>query len=119
MVVNSEQRFGLSQATAALACGRSATLTCFATNRAASCGSRRVPYDPDCTHETVLFQRLLAEALRLEAGPSFSPPSRPRMSPAAGKPVVGLGGLQSASRAFSEEEWTRFIRAGLGEKPFG
>jgi hypothetical protein len=118
VVVNSEQRFGLSQATAALACGRAAALTCFATNRAARRGSQLAPYDPDCTHETVLFQRLLAEALGLEVGPFLSPPSRSRMARADERPVVGLGGLQSKSRAFSEQEWTRFIRARLGERPF-
>src|SRR5689334_8574765 len=45
MVINSEQFFGLSQATALLACGRTSALTCFSTNRAAACAQHRVLYD--------------------------------------------------------------------------
>jgi ADP-heptose:LPS heptosyltransferase len=117
-VINSEQRFGLSQATAVLACARGAQLTCFETNRAASWAGLRVPYDPDGTHESVLFQNLLATALRLPARTSSEPLSRPRRAPAAEKPVVGLSGLQSKSRTFSEEEWARFITARIGRQPF-
>jgi hypothetical protein len=118
VVINSEQRFGLSQATAALACGSGAMLTCFETNRAASWSDLRVPYDPDGTHEAVLFQNLLAAALHLPTRVSPEPPARPRMAPAVEKPIVGLGGLQSKSRAFSEEEWTRFILARIDRGSF-
>ena len=114
VVINSEQRFGLSQATAALACGSGAQLTCFETNRAASWADLRVPYDPDGTHEAVSFQNLLAAALHLPTRVSPEPPARPRTVPAVEKPVVGLGGLQSESRTFSEEEWGWFILRRIG-----
>jgi hypothetical protein len=39
-VINSQQFFGLSQATVLLACRRGAVLTCLLTNRAASWGNR-------------------------------------------------------------------------------
>jgi hypothetical protein len=117
VVINSEQRFGLSQATAALACGKGGRLTCFETNRAAGWAGLRVTYDPDGAHEAVMFQNLLAAALGLPAA-SWEPPVRPRMAPAVEKPMVGLGGLQSESRTFSEEEWARFIRARIGGKLF-
>ena len=118
VVVNSEQRFGLSQATAALARGNGARLTCFETNRAAWWADRRVAYDPDGTHEAVLFRNLLAAALELPTRAGSEPPARQRMAPAVEKPVVGLSGLQAESRAFSEEEWARFILARIGRGPF-
>lgn len=118
VVVNSEQRFGLSQATAALACAKGARLTCFETNRAARWADARVAYDPDRAHETVMFRDLLAAALGLPERVGSEPAARPRTAPAAEKPVVGLSGLQSESRTFSEEEWARFIEAGMGGGPF-
>jgi ADP-heptose:LPS heptosyltransferase len=118
LVINSEQRFGLSQASAALACGRGAKLVCFETNRAARWARVRVPYDPDSTHEAVSFQHLLAAALDLPQHTSCEPSVRARTAPAAGRAIVGLGGLQSESRAFSDDEWARFIVARLGGKPF-
>ena len=118
LVINSEQRFGLSQATAALACGRGARLTCFETNRAARWADVRVAYDPDRAHETVMFRNLLAAALGLPERAGCEPAARPRLAPAVEKPVAGLSGLQSESRTFSEEEWARFIEARLGGGPF-
>jgi hypothetical protein len=116
-IINSEQRFGLSQATALLACGRRATVTCFDTNRAAVWACRRVAYDADQSHETVEFQKLLGAALGI-SGAGERTPKRSRRSPAAELPVVGLGGLQSESRAFSEKEWERFIRHWIGDGEF-
>lgn len=118
VVVNSEQRFGLAQATAALACGKGARLTCFETNRAARGADVRVAYDPDKAHETVMFRNLLAAALGMPERAGSEPAARPRMAPAAEKPIVGLSGLQSESRTFSEEEWARFIVARIGGGPF-
>lgn len=118
VAINSEQRFGLSQATAALACGSGARLTCFATNRAAAWAGARVAYDPDGAHESVMFRNLLAAALDLPTAAGAEPPVRPRMAPATEKPVVGLSGLQSESRTFSEEEWARFIEARIGGESF-
>jgi ADP-heptose:LPS heptosyltransferase len=117
-VVNSEQFFGLSQATAALACANRRALICFDTNRAAAFATVRVNYDPDKTHEAVSFQELLAAALKMPAPCSPEPPLRQRASPAAEPPVIGLSGLQSESRALSEEQWERFIQANVGSNRF-
>jgi hypothetical protein len=118
VAINSEQRFGLSQASAALACGKGARLTCFETNRAARWADVRVAYDPDGAHETVMFQNLLAAALELPARVCSEPVVRRRMTPAVEKAIVGLSGLQSESRAFSEEQWARFTEAWMGRRPF-
>lgn len=118
IVINSEQFFGLSQATAKLACGRGSMLTCFDTNRAAQSAGRHVAYDPDRAHEAVMFQALLAAALGLKARVPAEPAPRPRTAPPLEKPIFGLGGLQSESRAFTEEDWTRFIRGHVGEDAF-
>jgi ADP-heptose:LPS heptosyltransferase len=116
-VINSEQHFGLSQAAALLACGRESTVVCFNSNRAARSARRRVVYDPDRSHECVEFQRLLVAALGVV--PNIpSEPERTRMWEAAEPPMVGLGGLQSESRAFTEDEWERFIRAWAGRASF-
>jgi hypothetical protein len=116
-VINSEQRFGLSQAAALLACGRGSTLTCFHTNRAACWASRCVPYDPGDTHETVAFQKLLAAALGISSA-NIRQPQRSRRSPVEGLPVAGISGRQAESRAFSEEEWERFIGSWIGAGKF-
>ena len=65
-----------------------------------------------------MFQRLLAAALELpRAVPSEAIPRR-RMAPATGKPVVGLSGLQSESRALSDDQWERLVRSCLDARPF-
>ncbi len=116
-VINSEQLFGLSQATALLACGRNSTLTCFDTNRAAAWADRQVPYDPDLTHETTAFEALLATGLNLARLPRGEA-ARPRASAATEKRIVGLAGLQSVTRAFSVGEWARFIHHWIGGEEF-
>jgi len=117
-VINSEQYFGLSQATALLARAGEGTVTCFATNRGAQWADRRVPYDPDRTHETVAFQGLLAAGLDLRDAQRAEVPQRQRKWAVSEKPVVGLGGLQSQSRAFAKEGWAEFITAQIGNAPF-
>jgi ADP-heptose:LPS heptosyltransferase len=115
-VINSEQFFGLSQATALLACGRGACLTCFDSNRAHTWADRSVTYDPDRAHESTEFRRLLGEALRGASRTDAA--ARERWAPATGKPIVGLGGMQTESRAFSENRWSEFIRAWAGNAEF-
>jgi hypothetical protein len=117
-VVNSEQYFGLSQATALLACGRGAALTCFSTNRAAAWARSVVAYDPDRVHEVTAFQELLAGALGTRGKQPDEHPRRLRAGSATGQPIVGLGGLQSETRAFSEAQWARFIQAWIGGGSF-
>src|SRR5262249_47306900 len=91
-VGNTEQRYGLSQATALLARGVGGHLFCFDTNKAARWADRVVSYDPLEAHETIEFGRLIAAALRRE--PRLVVPVRERREPATVKPVVGIGGLQ-------------------------
>jgi hypothetical protein len=117
-VVNSEQFYGLAQATALLALGRGATLTCFSTNRAAGWANRKVAYDPDREHEVSAFQKLLAAALGPRDVKLNDRPRRLRTSAATELPIVGLGGLQSVTRAFSEAQWTRFIESWIGRGEF-
>lgn len=112
-VINTEQFFGLSQATALLACGRNSTLTSFDTNRAAAWADRQVAYDPDRTHESVAFQLLLGAGLNVQR-PAPLEAERRRARSATQKPIVGLAGLQSQSRAFSAGEWAQFIRDWIG-----
>ena len=115
-VINSEQRFGLSQATALLACGRNSTLTCFDTNRAAAWADRQVAYDPDQAHETSAFRALLAAGLDV---PGISGRiERSRSCAATERPVVGLAGLQSHTRSFSVSDWARFIQECVGGREF-
>src|SRR5262249_1746783 len=108
-VINSEQYFGLSQATALFACGRGASLTSFETNRAQSCADQRVAYDPDRAHESAEFRRLIGEAMG-STHPASPSPVRERTTAPTGKPIVGLGGLQAESRAFTDDQWSQFIR---------
>ncbi len=117
-VINSEQRFGLSQSAAVLARRRGGVLTCFATNRAARFADRRVPYDPDGTHESVMFRRLLTVALDLPCTVPGRVVPRRRSALATAQPVVGLSGLQSESRALSDDQWERFIRSRIGTRAF-
>jgi hypothetical protein len=117
-VVNSEQLFGLSQATALLARARGGILTCFETNRAASWADRRVAYDADRTHEAVAFQDLLAAGLDIPHKRATAPPRRVRKHAPSEKPIVGIGGLQSHTRAFSEEQWSDAIRSWIGGRAF-
>jgi ADP-heptose:LPS heptosyltransferase len=116
-VINSEQLYGLSQATALLARAPHGAVTCFDSNRGARYGDRVVPYDPDRMHETVAFQRLLAAALDVREA-DCAVPERIRRSLAREKPVVGIGGLQSVTRAFSEDEWEAYIRSQIGAAHF-
>lgn len=110
LVVNSEQLFGLSQSTALLARGRGGRLACFDTNRGAGWADVRVGYDPDQGHESVEFSKLLGAALRLRAECFSLPRVRRRKAAPARAPIVGIGGLQSESRALSHEQWYEIIR---------
>ena len=114
-VMNSEQRFGLSQAVAVAARSRGGRLFGFDSNTEARWSDRVVHYDPDRAHEVTEFSRLLgsafgtAEELR---------PRRRRKEPATGPRMVGLGGLQIPQRAFPLDQWERFLRAWAGTEEF-
>ena len=113
-VINSEQRFGLSQAVALAARARRGRLIGFDTNVAGGWADRPVAYDADSEHEVTEFSRLL-EAV-FETPPVKA--ERRRHRPATGLRMVGLSGLQSEHRAFSLEDWARFVEEWAGSDQF-
>lgn len=97
VVVNTEQRFGLSHAAAAAARAHGGATFAPSTNLAARWADVVVPYDPYDEHETVAFARLLAAALGGE--PPERAPVRERRRPDDGHVVAAVSGLQSETRA--------------------
>ena len=88
LVVNTEQRFGLSHALARAAVAGGGRLLAPSTNRAAR-SAESVRYDPYDEHETVAFGRLFAAAWNI--GPSFDQPAvRPRTTPSDGTLLVAI-----------------------------
>ena len=115
LVINTEQRFGLSQATALAARAGGGRVVSFDTNVAAAWSDEVVRYDPFEAHESVEFGRLLAAALRLQKPVVIR--ARRRRAPPTDRPVVGLGGLQSDSRRLSEETWFEITSRWSGGRP--
>ncbi len=109
VVVNTEQRYGLSQAASVLARSRGGRVFAFDTNVGAAWADQVVRYDPFEAHETVEFGRLVAAALGLER--DVARPVRRRRMRATEGPVVGVGGLQRASRRLDEGRWLEIIHA--------
>lgn len=107
LVIDTEQRFGLSGAFARALMAPGGSLAGFSTSRAARRTDLRVPYDPDQEHETVAFSRLLAAALGTPA--LDAPPVRPRRRPPTGPPLVGIAGLQSPSRRLTQARWAELV----------
>lgn len=107
VVVNTEQRFGLSQAAARAARARGGRAFAPATNRASRAG-RRVPYDPFDEHETVAFRRLLAAAWELPLDPR--PAIRPRSVASSGELIVAISGRVSPSRRLPAATWAEIAR---------
>jgi len=109
-VINTEQRFGLSQALANLLKAPGGKSFAFETNRAARAADELVAYDPLDAPEHTEFTRLLTKALNLKAEASKEPPVRLRMHRAETHRVVGIGGMQSPSRALTPQDWVALIR---------
>jgi hypothetical protein len=109
LTINTEQRFGLSQAVAEAAVGPGGRSVALATNRAAGQASRTVPYDPYDQHETVAFRRLFAAALG--TGTDEAPRPRPRSAPSAGTRLVAIAGRQSPVRDLTLEQWHAHVDA--------
>ena len=109
VVVNTEQRFGLSMALAEIAVARGGSLFSFATNRAARAATVRVAYDPYEAPEWQAFRDLFESAL--PAVPRSIPPVVPgeRRDPDRGRTVVALGGVHAQSRDLPAELWLRWI----------
>lgn len=112
VVVNSEQRYGLAQATALALTGRGGRVTCFDSNRGRASATAVVPFDDVGTHEVRAFQRLLIAGLGLSsAEPSLQ---RPRLRPASGPPIVAIAGLQYPTRRLPQATWVRIARHVVG-----
>ena len=109
LVINTEQRFGLSQAFAIAACRPGARLICFSTNRAAKLAGGLEPYDPYDTHEYESFWKLLKRGLGEGKNAIFSL-KKNRQIPPSTYPVVSIAGSQSKSRSFSQEFWKSWIQ---------
>jgi ADP-heptose:LPS heptosyltransferase len=107
VVINTEQRFGLSMAAARWATARGGLVTAFATNRASRYADMTIPYDWDRTHELIEFSRLIGHSL---GKPPAVATLVDRRLPADGTILVALGGGHSASRALSSQDWVAFIR---------
>ncbi|MFZ4517534.1 MAG: glycosyltransferase family 9 protein [Microthrixaceae bacterium] len=105
-VINTEQRFGLSQSICRAASRTGGRIWCFATNRAAKADDSVVSYRTEGTHEVYEFMRLLGRVYALDV------PERievPRAHPADGPAVVALGGSHAPSRDFQARQWVEWI----------
>jgi heptosyltransferase II len=112
-VINTEQRYGLSQAFA-LGCLRpGGRLWSFETNRAGVLGGT-VPYDWKEEHESRAFHRLFAAALNLPMNTAGL--RRSRRQPATGPRVIGLAGLEAESRHLNEQQYADLVRPWLGDE---
>jgi hypothetical protein len=107
LVINTEQRFGLSQAVARAVTHRSGRLVSFETTRSRWAATALVPYDWDREHEVIAFARLFASAFGRPSDPVR--PVRARRSGSSGTLVVALGGTHAPSRSIAAESWARYI----------
>lgn len=107
-VINTEQRFGMSQAFALAIVGRSGKLFCFDTNLAQGFTKNSVPYDWDQGHEIGEFYKLFSTAFSISTSSQVQ--LRKRSRQATGVPIVGIAGLQSPSRELSVEQWVSLIQ---------
>jgi ADP-heptose:LPS heptosyltransferase len=117
LVINSEQLFGLAQATALAARAAGGRLVAFATVRGARRSDLVVPYDWRDRHETLSFADLFAAA-HDQPAPTLSRSPRPRVVPAELPPLVLIAGRQSASRSLELDQWLRLIHAWLPDRPY-
>ena len=109
LAVNTEQRFGLSQAVAEAAVARGGRSVALHTNLAAAQAGQNVPYDPYDEHETVAFRRLFAQALGLHT--DDQPRPRPRSAPSGGTRLVAISGRQSPVRDLTLDQWHAHVDA--------
>ena len=133
-VVNSEQRFGLSQAAALALMRKGGSLVCFSTNRGVvrSTGENKglhiVPYDALVEHETKAFGRLLAKQNEITRGSdqlsrgesAVATPAtiQKNLGKSIGPPLVWLSGVGSPAREFDSAAWVQWIRKYLSTDQF-
>lgn len=108
-VVNTEQRFGLSQAFAQAITSPGGSIFGFSTLRAAKKLTRAIPYDPRNQHEVDEFTRLLKSSLPPHNRPLMSH-HRERARPALDYFAISVSGLQILSRNFTVDRWLELIK---------
>jgi ADP-heptose:LPS heptosyltransferase len=118
LVINTEQLYGLSQASGLLARARGGRLVSFDTNRGAAWANRTVPYDWKDAHEVIEFARLFCFALNPSEEAFFADCSRPRTQPACVPPLVLIAGRQSRSRRLPIATWERLIATWHSQRKF-
>lgn len=116
LVINSEQRFGLSQALALALRKIGGRVFSFDTNRGSAFADVRVPYDWNQGHEVREFERLFRRALHLPQ--THNPLARSRLRRSAGHLVFGISGADSASRSLELDQWREIIGSWVGMKKF-
>lgn len=116
LVIDTEQRFGLSLAYSLMARPPAGRLHAFATNRGSRWADTATPYDPLDTHEVESFTQLFAAAFQRPRPAPLQP--IPRRWPATGGLVVGIAGRQEPTRALSVERWAGLVAHFTGGKDF-
>jgi hypothetical protein len=112
LVINTEQRFGLSMSAARWAVAKGGLLVGFQTNRGARIADGVVPYDWDKAHEVNEFSRILAATFGLPFPEPIT--AIDRVKPSDGTITVALGGTHSESRALSPQDWVAWLRPMIG-----
>jgi ADP-heptose:LPS heptosyltransferase len=113
IVINTEQRFGLSQGMALALRGKGGKLFSFDTNRAARWSDVTTLYDPYDTHEVQSFIDLFSDAFGLQRAACLQ---RERRWPVSQGIVVGVAGRQESSRALPVESWVELINRVAGRQ---
>ncbi len=106
IVINLEQRYGLSAALALTLTSKQGKLVGFSTNRGKAAFTHVVPYDSLDRHEVSAFADAFAIALDLT---SVEIQPRTRMLDAGGYTLIAIAGTGQPSRNWTAREWVRII----------
>lgn len=116
LVIDTEQRFGLSMAFALLLKAPGGRVHAFSTNRSRRWADTITAYDPLDTHEVESFTQLFVDALGVARPPSLL--RMTRRYPASSGFVVGIAGRQEPTRALSLDQWSEFVAHFTSGWPF-
>lgn len=108
-VINTEQRFGLSQALTLAARSREGATFGFSTNRGAQYFTQSVEYDHENSHEVRQFEKLLSVALGVVAKEQTL--KRKRHFETANEPLVAVSGTNMLYKDLSVKKWVELITA--------
>jgi hypothetical protein len=120
-IINSEQKYGLSQVIVELARRRNTVTIGFATNESCDFFIHSVPYDHRDSSELIEFGKLFKVLCELSSfcshrGVSWTNFETENVDKQV--PVVVISGLHSISRTLSDETWQKFIQDQLGKNSF-